>query len=106
MVDAEARMHFQSDLSNAVLSGEGRRFPPIGNEDLVPLVVQNLLKILRPGTGDPVGIVGVRIAAGAAGKGVDSAEPQPLGQQDRVPYGFIIGPGRLRIGMDRIAMTA
>ena len=55
IVYAEAGVHLKGDLGDAMLLGKGGGLLPIGNQNLVPLVVEDLSKIVRPGAGDPVG---------------------------------------------------
>ena len=106
VVDAEARVHFQRDFLHPVRGGKGGRTPPVGNEHLLPLVFQNFLIIIRPGTGNPVGRAILRAAAGTAAEAHNALYAQPFGQQHRVlkilPKGF----GHVRVGMDGVAVRA
>lgn len=64
VVDAEARMKLEGYLVNAVLLGESDGLSPIGNENFVPLPLEYLGEVVRPGADDPVGILRVLLVAG------------------------------------------
>ena len=106
VVDAEARVHFQRDFLHPVRGGKGGRTPPVGNEHLLPLVFQNFLIIIRPGTGNPVGRAILRAAAGTAAEAHNALYAQPFGQQHRVLKVLPKGFGHVRVGMDGVAVRA
>ena len=81
IIHAEPRVHFQRDLLNAVRRGEGGRLFPVGDQHVVPLILQCGAEIRRPGAGDPVWGFVQRAAAGAAAEPHDAADAQLLRQQ-------------------------
>ena len=104
-VGYEAGMHFDGDL-NAVVGGEFGLLDPVGGDLGFPLPLQDLQVIRRPGTGDPVGPLGFVAVAGAAGKIDDHGDAQFLGQTDGFAAGFLIMPGALLVGVQRVAVAA
>ena len=84
VVDAEAGVHLKGDVGDVVGQGEGAGLLPVGNDLLVPLPVQDGQEVLGPGAGDPVGVLGTLVVAGAAREGDDGIHAHLLGQQDRV----------------------
>src|SRR5262249_7638729 len=54
IVDAETGMRFEGD-THAFIAGRGGFALPVGYEDFLPLIFQDLWKIGRPGTRHPVG---------------------------------------------------
>lgn len=86
VVDAEAGMKLEGYLVNAVLLGEGDGLCPIGNENLVPLPLEYLGEVIRPGADDPVGIFRIFRVAGAAGEGVYLMNAELFGEKNRVLY--------------------
>ena len=72
IINAEAGVHFERNLLHAVLFCEFHGVFPIGNQHLVPLIVQNIEVFRRPRAGYPVGLFGIGISAGATGEGYDT----------------------------------
>ena len=105
VVDAEAGVHLKGDVGDVVGQGEGTRLLPVGNDLLIPLPVQDGEKILGPGAGDPVGVLGALVVAGAAREGDDGIHAHLLGQQDRVAEVGVEGRGDGRVGMEGVAVA-
>ena len=53
VVDQHAGVDLDPDL-DAMIAGEGFRFFPVRDGDIIPLIVEDLQKVRRPGAGDPV----------------------------------------------------
>ena len=99
-------MHLQGDFLNAVRRSKSRRLAPVGNQHLVPLVIQNLRVILRPRARHPVGGFILRAAAGAAAETHDTLDAEPFGQKHRaheIITEFFRG---IRVRMNGIAVSA
>src|SRR5580704_12691810 len=103
-IDYEPRVHFDGDL-HAMVSGELRVLGPIGRDDLVPLPVEDLAVVGRPGAGDPVGSSGVRRIAGASGEVDYHRDTQHLGEQDGLAAHLPVLLRAGSIGMQRVAVT-
>src|SRR6266568_56774 len=58
IVDHKSRMHLESDLAHTMLARKPGCLPPIRNHLFLPLPLHNLLKIVRPAIGDPIGMPG------------------------------------------------
>ena len=78
---------------------------PIGRHHFVPLPVQHIQIIRRPGAGDPVGRFGIGAVAGAARKIHHRADAQLFGQQDGLPAGLAMLGRDFLVGMQRIAVA-
>ena len=57
VINEETGMRLEGDLLHAVIRREFRLLAPIGDDDFVPLPLQDGKEIRRPGAGDPVGIL-------------------------------------------------
>ena len=75
-------MHFKSYL-HAVFSCQRPCLFPIGKQTVVPLVIQHFQKIIQPGAGHPVRVLGSVGIAGAAGKSYYFFYAQLTGQPAR-----------------------
>ena len=104
VVDHEARVHLQRDLVDAVIAGERRRLAPVGNHLAVPLPLQDRRIVGRPGVSDPVGIHRALVIAGTSREADDGLDSQLLGQPNRVALLGDVPFGKLRVGVDRIAV--
>ena len=105
VVNAEAGVHLKGDLGHAMLLGKCGGLFPIGDQNLVPLIVEDLAEIIGPGAGHPVGrLVGGR-STGTAREGHDGVNTQLLSQQHRVVEIVVIALGDRGIGMHRVAMA-
>ncbi|MNC29893.1 hypothetical protein D3C75_781610 [compost metagenome] len=103
-VDGEAAVQLQPDFDLMVRS-EFAHFRPIRNHLFLPLPLQNLLVVVRPGSDRPVGVLGAFMVAGAAGEGVDHRHLQLLGQLNGFDEGIMIFLGYVLLRMQRIAMA-
>ena len=106
VVDAEARMKLEGYLVDAVLLGESDGLSPIGNEYFIPLPLEYLGEVVRPGADDPVGILRVLLVAGAAGESVDLMNTELLGEKDGVLYRLVELGGNSLVRMDGVAVAA
>ena len=97
-------MHFEGNLLNAVGAHELDFLLPVRNQNLVPLILENLGIIVRPGAGDPVGGLVVLAAAGAAGEGYHGVHMHFLGEHDGVFKVLMELPGDFLVGMHGVAM--
>ena len=105
IVDAEAGVHLKGDVGDVVGQSEGTCLLPVGNDLLVPLPVQNGQEVLGPGAGDPVGVLGTLVVAGAAREGDDGVHTHLLGQQNGVAEVGVEGLGNGLVGMEGIAVA-
>jgi hypothetical protein len=86
--------------------GETLHFAPVGDGDLIPLVIEHLQELRRPGTGDPVGGLVARRARRQAGERIDDRHAERLRQPDGLAQ-FLVGPRRHgRVGAERIVVDA
>ena len=99
VVAHEAGVQLQGNLRHAVLPGEGDEALPVGDQHLIPLVVQNSQIVVRPGAGHPVGIFGFRAVPGAAGEAGDGVDAELFRQQHRLAHIAVIA---LRQGLVRV----
>ena len=104
VVDAEARVHFQRHLVNALGLHKRRFLLPVGDQHLLPLVFQHRLIVLRPGTGDPVGLQVLGAAPGTAGKAHHPVHAQFSRQAHRVLKVLMKGAGHSRVRVHRVAV--
>ena len=99
-------MQLKGNLRHPMGLGELHLLLPVGNQHLVPLVLQNLAEVIRPGAGDPVGRPVLFASAGASREGVHHGHMQLLRQQ----YGIVeILLEALRdggVGMYHVAVAA
>jgi hypothetical protein len=104
-VDDEAGMHLDGDL-DAVVRRELDALAPVGNDLLLPLPGQQLLEVRRPGSRDPVGVLGVVAVARAAREVNHHRHAQFLRQQNRLAIDFAIAFGDLAHRVQRLAVAA
>ena len=104
VVNAEAGVHLKRELGNAVLSGKLDLLLPEGDELLFPLPFEDFGEIVRPGTGDPVRMLGLFAVAGATGEAVDGVDAQFLRQTDGVVQVVLKLRGNLLVGVEVVAM--
>ena len=89
---------------NTMLPAELGLLRPVRNEDVVPLVGEDVREVRWPGAGDPVRRA-IRLgAAGAAAEGDDDIGPELRRQLDRPLEGGVIRLGESRHGVHRIAV--
>ena len=105
VVHAEAGMHLKGYFFHAVGFSDIRRFFPVRDQHVIPLVLQGFAILGRPGAGDPVGALGFRAVAGTAGEGHDGIHPQLLCQLAGVHKHVVIHLGRGFIRVHRIAVA-
>src|ERR1700733_11248617 len=98
-------MHLDGDF-DAVIFSELRVPGPKRRHLFLPLPVQNVEILRRPGARDPVRMLGVVAIAGTARKVDYHRNFQLLGQPQGLSAGFLKSFGERRIGMQRISMTA
>jgi hypothetical protein len=103
-VDDESWMHFDGDL-HAMVGGEFSMLDPVGRHHFVPLPVENLEVVGRPGASDPVRSSRVRRVAGTAGEIHDHRDAEPFGEQDGLAAHFLVEFGAGFIGMQRVAVA-
>ena len=84
-----ARVKLQGDVLYAMLGGESGEVLPIRNEHFFPLPLVNQGIVHRPAHSDPVDILGVFVAAGAAGEADDGLKAHFFGQQHRVAHQLV-----------------
>src|SRR6266487_2658081 len=96
-------MNLQADLADAFTARKRHRLAPIRNDDLVPLVIENLQIIGRPRTSDPIGRTVARRAARAAAEIDDDIDLQPVRQADDLAEIRVELRRRRAPGMERIA---
>lgn len=104
IIDAEAGVHFESDLINAVLCGIFGLFLPIRDEHVVPLVIEDMEKILRPRASDPVRSLIFGRTTGAAGESNDHRNFEFVCENAGTFEIFMEFCSDLFIGMDGVAM--
>src|SRR5918912_1147967 len=75
----------------------------VGRNPLVPLSLQGLEEVLRPGAGHPVGALRPFGVAGAAGEGYDPPDPQLGGEPHGVTEPFVMFSGHALVGVERVA---
>ena len=105
VVDAEAGVHLKGDVGDVVGQGEGARLLPVGNDLLVPLPIQDGQEVLGPGAGDPVGVLGTLVVAGAAREGDDGVHAHLLGQQDGIAEVGVEGLGNGLVGVEGVTVA-
>ena len=90
-------MHLDGD-ADAVVGGELAVLGPVGRDDFVPLPVEDVEIVGRPGAGDPVGRGGFGRVAGAAGEIDDDGDAEFFRQQDGLAADVAVlcgrGPGQ------------
>ena len=107
IIYAKTRMQLQCDLIHSVApartppSSANRESEPHSTGHRVPL-----RKSLGHGQTTPVGVLGSRMIAWAAGKRIDLMQSQFFRQKDRVRDDLIVHRRLIRIWMNRIAMRA
>ena len=97
-------MHFESDLIDAVFCGIFGFFLPIRDKHVVPLIIEDMEKILRPRAGDPVGCFIFGRTAGAAREGDDHRDFEFVGKHAGAFEIFMEFSGDFFIGMDGVAV--
>ena len=106
VVNAEARVHLEGDFLDSVLRREGRGLLPVGNQNLVPLPVENLRVVVRPRACDPVGVLRIGAVAGAAGEADYRVDAELLAHEDRVDEVVVVLFRDFLVRVDRIAVAA
>ena len=104
VVGDESRVQLDRD-PHATVPGVGRRFRPVGSGPLVPLPLEGLGEVRRPGAGHPVRLHGLRPTARAAGEGDHRRHPELLGELHRIAVVAIVRLGDLAPRMERITMA-
>ena len=104
VVHAEAGVHFECNVIYTVRLCKCACFLPIRNQNLIPLPIQDLEEVIRPGAGDPVGVLGTGCITGAAREGNDRVNPHLFCQQHCLAEILIIGCSDFGIGMHGIAV--
>ena len=77
-------MQLQCDFMYVMRFCKSNLFFPVRNQNIIPLVLQDLGKIIRPGAGNPVGCLVLRRAAGATGECIYNRNTKLFCQQDRI----------------------
>ena len=103
VVNHEARMHLEGDFANATLFCELGCPRPIRENDLVPLVLQDLQEVRGPWAGYPIGGFVSRGAARAAAEINNGVHAQSLSQLQGFAKIGIIGSGTAFVRVDGIA---
>ena len=106
IVNAEALMHLQSNLVHTVSFGKGHEVLPVGNQNFIPLPIQDLQIIIGPSANHPVGIFALRAIAGATREAVDLVNSQLLCHQHGIVHIVVKLLGNLLVGMHRVAVAA
>src|SRR5262249_45461864 len=83
----------------------GRFARPEGDQDVIPLVFQDVREFGRPGTGDPVGRFVAGGTAGTAAEGADRADAELGGQANGGVMGALVPAGQVGVGVDGVAVT-
>src|SRR6266850_187262 len=71
----KAGMHLESHFANSMFAYEAQGLVPIGNDHLLPLVIEYVQVIWRPGARDPVRLFIAAGAARAAAERSDNLDP-------------------------------
>lgn len=71
VIDDEAGVHFDAEV-DVVFGEEIGLLCPVGDRDFVPLVFEDVTVFVGPSTGDPVGVDGLGMVAGAAAEPVEA----------------------------------
>ena len=98
-------MHLKSNALYVVCLGKGAGLLPVGDQNLVPLPVQNLEEVLGPRAGYPVRILGIRRVTGTAGEGDHGVHAQLLRQQNALAEIGVECFGDSLVGMNRVAVA-
>ncbi len=98
-------MHLDGD-PHAVVGGEFAVLSPVRRYDFVPLPVENIEIVGRPGARDPVGSLRFGRVAGASGKIDNHRYAELFSQLDGLATDFAIVRGAGWVRMQRIAMAA
>ena len=77
-------MQLQCDFMYVMRFCKSNLFFPVRNQNIVPLIFQNLGKIIRPRTGNPVGSLVLRRSTRATGKRIYNRNTKLFCQQDRI----------------------
>ena len=85
--------------------GKGHEVLPVGDEHLVPLPLQYLRELRRPGAHNPVGVLTLRTVTGTAGESVDLVDAQLFCHEHCVVEIVVKGFCNLLVGMDGVAMA-
>ncbi len=104
VIAEKARVQFDGN-PDVVVGCELAGFRPIRCCHFLPLPVQDLQEVRRPGAGHPVRVSGVRRVAGAPRKGDHVLHADLVGEPDRLPEGLIVSAGRLLVRMERVSMA-
>src|ERR1700704_2257502 len=98
-------MHLDGD-TEAVIGGEFCVLDPIGRDNFVPLPLEYVQILRRPGTSHPVGRLGTGRIAGTAGEIDDGGDAQLLRQENSLAADLAGLLRALTIWMKRVSMTA
>ena len=79
---------------------------PIRDEDFVPLVIEDLQVVVRPGAGYPVRVLSALMVAGAAREGNNGINAHLLCEQDGVAEVLVVSLGNLLVGVNVISVSA
>ena len=104
VIHDEAGMHFERDLTDAVLPGEGRRLRPIRDDHFVPLVIQDVQKLRRPRASHPIWLCVARCSAGAAAEGGDDLYAELRRKPNASLKSLVVRCSGSRVRMDGIPM--
>ena len=89
-----------------MVGSEARGRFPIGQHNLVPLVIERLAKIEWPGAGDPIGRTVVWSTTRATREGNDAVDAQFFGHQDSIGDIGAMRRTDLGVGMQRVGVGA
>jgi type 1 glutamine amidotransferase len=104
IVDHESGVHFDGDL-HAVIGSEAGVLDPVRRDHFVPLPIQHLQEVWRPGARHPVGGGGVGRIARTSGEVDHHRDAELLGQQYGLAGDFAIVLRMRLIRMERIPVT-
>src|SRR6185295_15853722 len=83
VIDDKARMHFEADL-DAIFFQERHGLLPVGDHDVVPLVIEDFEVIRRPRACHPIGTLVPPRASGAAAEGDYDSDAELIGESHRL----------------------
>ena len=105
IVHAKARMHLNGNFIHMVLSCEGAKLLPVGNQHLFPLIAICRHRVKGPYSRCPVGVFCIFFAAGAAGKAADGIHAHSLRHQHAIAHNPIVALCNFGDGMYRVAVA-
>ena len=103
VVDAETRVGFPRD-SDSMLAAEFGLSRPVGNQDLLPLIFENVRVFRWPGTGHPVRLLVGGGPTGTSAEGDDDVRPEHGSELHGAHEGIMIGFGLTLRRVDGIAV--